>query len=134
MVAAVTAQAGKSTVKDLTVYPGYAMAQVPTADPRAYEWYDYRDGKATRRTPGGPMSGSKTADLTQYDWSVIPALLKKAEETLNVPNPTSRYLIIGPDTSDGTPTIRVYLSSANSVSGYLSADVSGKVKRTYPAG
>ncbi|MCG6494068.1 serine/threonine-protein kinase [Kitasatospora sp. A2-31] len=133
VVAAVTAAAGKSTVKDLTVYPGYAMAEVPTADPRAYEWYDYRDGKATRRTPGGPMLSSKTADLTQYDWSVIPALLKKAEETLNVPSPTSRYLIIGPDISDGTPTIRVYLSSANSISGYLSADVTGKVKRTYPA-
>ncbi|MFJ3792710.1 protein kinase [Kitasatospora sp. NPDC090091] len=134
VVAAVTAQAGKSTVKDLTVYPGYAMAQVPTADPRAYEWFDYRDGKATRRTPGGPMLSSKTVDLTKYDWSVIPALLKKAEETLNVPSPTSRYLIIGPDMSDGTPTIRVYLSSANSISGYLEADVTGKVKRTFPAG
>ncbi|WP_395298053.1 protein kinase [Kitasatospora hibisci] len=133
VVAAVTAAAGKSTVKDLTVYPGYAMAQVPTADPRAYEWFDYRDGKATRRTPGGPMGTSKTADLAKYDWSVIPALLKKAEETLNVPAPTSRYLIIGPDILDGTPTIRVYLASANGISGYLSADVAGKIKRSFPA-
>ncbi|MFB6893397.1 protein kinase [Kitasatospora sp. NPDC056327] len=132
VVAAVTAQAGGTRVKQLTVHEEHASAQVPTADGRAYDWYDYRDGKTTKRT-GGPMNKDKPVDLAQYDWDVVPALLKKAEETLNVPNPTTRYLIMDVWTGDGVPSIRVYLSNEYQISGYLLADAKGNVRRTYAA-
>ncbi|MGV9268461.1 protein kinase domain-containing protein [Kitasatospora sp. NPDC003701] len=123
-----------SRITTLTVYPGYASASGPTAaDPTVYDRLDYRDGKVTR-TPGGTMtSRDKTVDLRSFDWEIIPALLQKAQDTLNVPNPTSRYLIIGPDSSDGAPSIRVYLSGAYG-GGYLSADTKGTVKRSFPRG
>lgn len=123
-----------SRITRLTVYPTYASASGPTAaDPTVYDRLDYRDGKVTR-TPGGTMtSREKTVDLRSFDWEIIPALLQKAQDTLNVPNPTSRYLIIGPDSSDGAPSIRVYLSGAYG-GGYLSADTKGTVKRSFPRG
>ncbi|MFE6872092.1 protein kinase [Kitasatospora sp. NPDC057692] len=132
VVAAITAQSGGSKVKSLNVYPGYAMAQVPTADGRNYDWYDYRDGKVAKRT-GGTMGKDKPVDLAQYDWDVVPALLKKADETLNVKDPTSRYLVIDTFPSDGLASLRVYLSDDYHNSGYLLADPKGKVRRTYAA-
>ncbi|MFD5084303.1 serine/threonine-protein kinase [Kitasatospora sp. NPDC058201] len=132
VVAAVTAQSGSTKVKQLTVYPNYASAQVPTADGRGYDWIDYRDGATTRRV-GGSMGKDKPVDLAQYDWDVIPALLKKADESLNVKNPTSRYLIIDAWSSDGVASIRVYLSDAYSNGGYLLADSKGNVRRAYAA-
>ncbi|WP_329491172.1 protein kinase [Kitasatospora sp. NBC_01246] len=123
-----------SKITQLTVYPTYASAEGPTAaDPTVFDRLNYRDGKVTR-TPGGTMtSRQKTVDLRSYDWDIIPALLQKAQDTLNVPNPTSRYLIIGPDSSDGTPSIKVYLSGEYG-GGYLSADTKGTVKRSFPRG
>ncbi|KJY29533.1 serine/threonine-protein kinase, partial [Streptomyces sp. NRRL S-495] len=90
VVAAITAQSGTTKVKRLSVYPEYASAQVPTADGRGYDWYDYRNGNVAKRV-GGSMGNDKPVDLAQYDWDTVPALLKKANETLNVKNPTSRY-------------------------------------------
>ncbi|MFJ9951729.1 protein kinase [Kitasatospora sp. NPDC091207] len=123
-----------SKITDLTVYPTYASATGPTtADATVYDRLSYRDGKVTR-SPGGTMtSRDKTVDLRSFDWEIIPALLQKAQDTLNVPNPTSRYLIIGPDSVDGTPSIRVYLSGPYG-GGYLAADTKGKVKRSFPRG
>ncbi|MFJ4096198.1 protein kinase [Kitasatospora sp. NPDC089913] len=131
VVAAITAQSGTTKVKQLSVYPEYASAQVPTADGRGYDWYDYRNGNIAKR-PGGSMAKEKTVDLAQYDWDTVPALLKKANETLNVPNPTSRYLLIDM-WSDGYACIRVYLSNEYHSSGYLLADYKGTVRRTLPA-
>ncbi|MFF7457107.1 serine/threonine-protein kinase [Kitasatospora sp. NPDC008115] len=132
VVAAITAQSGGTKVKQLAVYPGYAIAQVPTADGRGYDSYDYRDGKTTKRI-GGSMGSAKPVDLAQYDWDVVPALLKKADETLNVKDPTSRYLLIDTWTGDGVASIRVYLSDAYHNGGYLLADSKGKVRRTVAA-
>ncbi|WP_370086831.1 serine/threonine-protein kinase [Streptacidiphilus sp. MAP12-16] len=121
-------------VEELDVYPGYASADVPTqADPALYDRIDYRDGSATRSPGGTVISDSKPVDLQGFDWNVLPALLMKAQATLNVPHPTSRYIIVGPDMFDGTPTIRVYLADDYG-SGYLSADTKGVVKKTYPRG
>ncbi|WP_405008097.1 protein kinase [Kitasatospora purpeofusca] len=131
VVAAITAQSGTTKVKQLSVYPEYASAQVPTADGRGYDWYDYRNGNIAKRV-GGSMGKDKPVDLAQYDWDTVPALLKKANETLNVPNPTSRYLLIDM-WSDGYQCIRVYLSNEYHNSGYLLADSKGTVRRTLPA-
>ncbi|MER6362194.1 serine/threonine-protein kinase [Kitasatospora sp. NPDC001527] len=132
VVAAITAQSGGTKVKQLAVHPEHASAQVPTADGRGYDWYDYRDGKVTKR-PGSSMGKDKPVDLAQYDWDAVPALLKKAGETLNVPNPTSRYLLIDTWSADGVASIRVYLSNDYHISGYLLADSKGNVRRTFAA-
>ncbi|MFE6751804.1 protein kinase [Kitasatospora purpeofusca] len=131
VVAAITAQSGTTKVKRLAVYPDYASAQVPTADGRGYDWYDYRNGNIAKRV-GGSMGTDKPVDLAQYDWDTVPALLKKADETLNVKNPTSRYLLID-WWSDGYAGLRVYLSDEYHNGGYLLADSKGTVRRTFAA-
>ncbi|MEV6979018.1 serine/threonine-protein kinase [Kitasatospora sp. NPDC093806] len=132
VIAAVSAQSGGTRVKQLAVYPEHASAQVPTADGRAYDWYDYRDGNVTKRS-GSSMGKDKTVDLAQYDWDTVPALLKKALDTLNVKDPTNRYLLIDAPLPDYAPSIRVYLSNDYHISGYLVADPKGTVRRTYAA-
>jgi hypothetical protein len=120
-------------VFELDIYSDSASAQAPTAsDPALYDDIEYRDGVATR-SPGGTATSEQTVDLRGFNWDVLPALLKKARQTLNVPHPTFRYIIIGPDLFDGTPSIRVYLSDAYGA-GYLSASPDGTVRRTYPRG
>ncbi|WP_342342532.1 serine/threonine-protein kinase [Streptacidiphilus jiangxiensis] len=121
-------------VFELTVYPTYAIAEVPAAaNPQEYDEVDYRDGRATR-TIGGPAMDEKPVNLGLYDWSVVPALLRKAQSTLNIPHPASRYLIIEADMFDYSPVIAVYFSDVNDGSGYLTADPKGTVRRTYPLG
>ena len=133
-IAAIQPLLRNSRIIELDVYPGYASAEAPTlGDAKLYDDIDYRDGQVSR-SPGGTVdSDTTTSDLRVFDWNVLPALLAKAQKTLNVPHPTSRYLIIGPDMFDGTPSIRVYLSDAYG-SGYLEADNKGNLKRTYPRG
>ncbi|MCX5208026.1 protein kinase [Kitasatospora sp. NBC_00240] len=121
-------------IKRLVVYPEYAIAEAPTAsDPSVYDRITYRDGRTTR-TPGATLtSRDKLADLQLYNWDILPDLIKKAEQTLNVANPTSRYLIIGPEIIEEKPSIAVYLSDDYG-GGYLSTDVKGTVIRTVPRG
>ncbi|WP_370109921.1 protein kinase [Streptacidiphilus sp. MAP12-33] len=119
-------------VYNVTVYPTYALAEVPSPVSSAeYIEVDYRDGQATRGT-GGPVIDEKPIDLAVYDWNVLPALLRKAQATLNIPHPDSRYLIIEPDLFDQTPVIAVYFSDGGGGSAYLTADPKGTVRRTDP--
>ncbi|MHA6758653.1 serine/threonine-protein kinase [Streptacidiphilus sp. PAMC 29251] len=133
-VAALRPLLRNSRIIELDVYPGYANAEAPTlANPAFYDDLSYRDG-LTSHSPGGTVdSDTTTSDLRVFNWDSIPALLKKAQQTLKVPHPTSRYIIIGPDIFDGTPSIRIYLSDAYG-SGYLEANNKGTVTHTYPRG
>ncbi|MEV6206965.1 protein kinase [Kitasatospora sp. NPDC051914] len=132
VVAAITPTAGTTMINELVVYPTYAMAETPKADnAKLYDRIDYRDGRTSKKAGGTTIGDDKPVDLKVYNWDVIPGLLKEAEAKLNVKNPTSRYLIIGPDMFDGSPTIRVYLSDDYG-SGYLSADTKGNVIKAYP--
>ncbi|MFH8381426.1 serine/threonine-protein kinase [Kitasatospora sp. NPDC018058] len=121
-------------VFELTVYPEYAIAEVPTsAGPNLYDRITIRDGKITREAGGELMGDEKPIDLQQYSWDVIPGLLQRAQATLNVPQPTTRYLLIDSDMFDGTPTIKVYLADDYGT-GYLETDPKGTTKRTNPRG
>ncbi|WP_372441089.1 serine/threonine-protein kinase [Actinacidiphila acididurans] len=133
-VAALTPHLRDHRVKQLVVYSQFASAEAPTkADASLYDQFVYRDGDVTS-SPGGTMSSDDgTVDLRQYDWNVLPGLLSKATKTLNVPHPTMRYIIVGPDLFTGAPTISVYLTDGYGA-GYLSATPRGKITRTYPRG
>ncbi|MFD9130252.1 protein kinase [Kitasatospora sp. NPDC059571] len=134
-IAALTPVMGTGKVYKLVVYPQYAIADAPTAaNPKEYDSFQYRNGRASKDDMGGTEIGDdQPVDLSVYDWSIIPSLLQKAQATLNVTNPTSRYLIIGPDLFDNKPVISVYLSNDHSNSGYLETDPHGNVVRTVPA-
>lgn len=133
VVAAFTPHIAGNKVISLTVYEDYAVAEAPTPkDPSVYDRLLYRDGRVTAE-PGGTVKDAMEppASLSPYNWDVITGLMDQAEQKLNVPHPTSRYLIIGSDIIDGTPQISVYFSDDYG-SGYLSATPRGKVTDTHP--
>nr|WP_055509283.1 protein kinase [Nonomuraea pusilla] len=125
---------GGSRITSLTVYPDYASAEAPAKeDEKGYDRFSYRDGKATKEGPGGTIHGP-VVDLDKYNWDALPALLRTAEKNLGVRKPTSRYLVINPAFEFGGTheTLFVYVSDAYR-SGYLVANVKGKIIRRQPA-
>jgi hypothetical protein len=121
-------------VSQLVVYPGYANAEAPTkADQGLYNSLFYRAGSVTSMAGGTYLSDTTLVDLDAYHWNVLPALLKTAQQTLRVPHPTIRYLIVSAGFFDKAPTIRVYLADAYG-GGYLEASATGEVQHTYPRG
>jgi hypothetical protein len=133
MIAKVKAAVGGSKVVRMTVYPTYASVEAPIkGDPELYDRYDYRDGEVTRSGIGGKVN-KPTVDLDKYNWDALPALLKTATKELGVPKPTSRYVIVDPDYAFASPrqVLLVYVSDGYR-SGYLAANLAGKVVRKYP--
>ncbi|MFJ6729951.1 protein kinase [Streptomyces sp. NPDC091281] len=133
---ALTAVMGGSKVTRLVVYPEYAMANalVP-GKTKSQDSYMYRGGDvAVKQGPGGSAgNGVVPVDLKKYDWDAVPKLFAKAERTLNVPDPTSRYLVIEPASTvfDTEPAMLVYLADDYG-GGYLRATVRGEVIASYP--
>ncbi|WP_406864643.1 serine/threonine-protein kinase [Streptomyces sp. HUAS MG47] len=130
---------GTTTIKDLTVYEEYALANIPTRPgAKTYDAYEYRAGVARKTGPGGTISADdadeQPFDVSTMPWDSLPALMKRGERDLKVDDPTMRYVIVDRWTfNDDRPTLRFYLSNDYRASGYLAADASGKVVSTLPA-
>ncbi|MFJ8209679.1 protein kinase [Streptomyces sp. NPDC096033] len=125
---------GTTRFVEMTVYEGYVLASIPTADGAGtYDRYEYRDGRAQRSGPGGRIDGTKALiDMTAVNWDALPGLLDKAQQELGVTKPTSRYVIVEPWLFDGGATsVRPYLSDEYGRGGYLYADAQGDVKKVY---
>ncbi|GGS75581.1 protein kinase [Nonomuraea spiralis] len=125
---------GGTKVVRMVIYPTYASAEAPLKnDPGVYDRYSYRDGVATRDGSGSTVR-TPTVDLAKFNWDALPALFKKAESTLGVRKPKSRYIIVDPDFvfTSTRQVLLVYLSD-DYRTGYLVADARGRVLKTYPA-
>ncbi|MGI5287498.1 serine/threonine-protein kinase [Nonomuraea polychroma] len=131
MIAKVKKEIGGSKIVSMTVYPAYASISAPSkADKEVYDMYSYRDGAVAFTSKGGAVDGP-LVDLDKYNWNTLPSLIKTANQDLGVPEPTTRYVIVDPDTTSGTPVLRVYVSDDYSRTGYLVANLQGKVVTTY---
>ncbi|MFJ8159596.1 serine/threonine-protein kinase [Streptomyces sp. NPDC096136] len=133
-LAAFKQQTGTTAFVEMTVYEGYVLASVPTADGAGtYDRYEYRDGRVKRDGPGGLIDGTKPLiDMAAVNWDALPGLLDKARQELGVTKPTSRYVIVEPWIFDGGATsVRPYLSDEYGRGGYLYADAQGDVKKVY---
>ncbi|MEV6319117.1 protein kinase [Streptomyces sp. NPDC051776] len=131
-VKAFRSASGRPDVVDLTVYPEYALASIPSKSrSRVFDEYDFREEVATRTAPGGTLdSDDVTVDLRKIDWDILPSLMKKAEKELGVDKPTTRYLIVDTDIISHVASLRIYLGDEYG-SAYLSADLKGRVQRVY---
>ncbi|MFC9998628.1 serine/threonine-protein kinase [Nocardia sp. NPDC127526] len=136
VVAAFENASGVQEFSEVTFYPEYANAGMPiSAGSKRYDSYTYRDGGVSKQGPGGTLSGSETTVvLSSIDWGVLPGLLEAADQQLNVPDATMRYVIVDPawTFNDDRPTIMVYLIDAYSGAAYLAADLDGTVVKVYP--
>ncbi|MFF8513336.1 protein kinase [Streptomyces sp. NPDC015492] len=135
VAAAVREETGSARVVRLSLFGEYAMVNVPVKSPaNAYDSYRYQGG-LSRFGPGGTVTdGSKPIDLDEVDWDVLPGLIKQAESRLKVEKPTGCYVLVEPDLfAKDEPRLKVYLTNDYDATGYLTADLSGKVKQVYPA-
>ncbi|MEV6330082.1 serine/threonine-protein kinase [Streptomyces sp. NPDC051909] len=129
---------GTTTMKGLTVYEEYALAEIPTRPgAKTYDRWEYRGGVVKKNGPGGTIDADpdeQPFDVAALSWDALPALIHRGERELNVENPSMRYVIADRWTFNGDrPTMRFYLINEYSATGYLAADQKGKVVSTYPA-
>ncbi|MFJ9620511.1 protein kinase [Streptomyces sp. NPDC101181] len=126
---------GGTKVTDFTLYGEHASAQAPLkSNARLYDRFSYRDGQAKNDEMGGTlMSGDTTVDLGTVDWDQLPALLRTAERTLNIPEPESSYVIVDPSSPfhEDRPVLRVYVSDSHG-GAYLTAHLDGRVIEKNP--
>ncbi|MGA5469081.1 serine/threonine-protein kinase [Streptomyces arboris] len=134
-IAALKPLMGGTKVTDFTLYGEHASAQAPLkSNSRLYDRFSYRDGQAKNDDMGGTlMSGDKAVDLNSVDWDALPALLRTARTSLNIPEPESSYVIVDPSWPfhDDRPVLRVYVSDKYG-GAYLSAELDGRVIEKYP--
>ncbi|OKI34414.1 hypothetical protein A6A29_19325 [Streptomyces sp. TSRI0281] len=126
---------GGTRVTDFTVHEEHASAKAPLkSNSTLYDQFTYRDGEATNDDMGGTLpSGETSVDLLSVDWDVLPALLRTADKTLNVPDPEYRYVIVDPSSPfhDDQPVLRVYVSDKYG-GAFLTAHLDGRVIEKNP--
>lgn len=127
---------GSDEFNEATFYPTYANVGAPVKNKRdLYDLFVYRDGAATRKGAGGPLSDKTTVKLSSINWDILPDLLRTADESLGIPTPTLRYIIVDPSWTfnNNQPTVMVYLTDDYG-GAYLAANTDGTVVTTYPRG
>ena len=136
LVRAMPSLVGTTKVYMLTLYPDRADIEAPSrTQSSAYDDYTYENGAITSDTPGGDLDdGENSVDVSTIDWSVIPGLIQKSDQVLDVTDPTDHYVIVDPNWAFASGTsFRVYCMNTYG-GGYLLANLQGKVLSTYPAG
>lgn len=131
-LAALKEKTGTTTFVDLLIYDGYVLASIPTAPgAKTVDSWEYRNGAAERTGPDGTVKeGEPLIDMATVNWDALPGLLEQSKKDLDVPNPTSRYVIVEPWMMDQVPCMRPYLSDDYGQGGYVLAGIDGKVKKT----
>ncbi|WP_043662591.1 serine/threonine-protein kinase [Streptomyces xylophagus] len=130
---------GSDRFASLSVYPGYVIADVMVKGSKTkYDSYTYRSGTGFDDLfddKGTLPGGDQPVKLDDFDWDVVPTLLKRANKDLKVEKPTSRYLLLRvPNTVDGEAVgMAIYLSDDYGSSGFMEATPQGKVTRVEPA-
>ncbi|MEW1631185.1 serine/threonine-protein kinase [Streptomyces sp. NPDC089173] len=134
-IAALKPLMGGTKVTDFTLYGEHASAQAPLkSNSRLYDRFSYRNGQAKNDDMGGTlMSGDKAVDLESVDWDALPALLRTARTSLNIPEPESSYVILDPSSPfhDDRPVLRVYVSDTYG-GAFLTAELDGRVIEKSP--
>ncbi len=130
MIAAFEKASGQRRFVRLVVYPTYAAAEIPVPEKgKVYDNYSYRDGVATRVSPGSTLRDTALVDVGSVDWDLLPKMLSTAESRAGVGKPTTRYLIIEPDwafDAAKAPVVLVYIGDDYG-SGYVAFTTRGKV-------
>lgn len=130
-------QLGDSQVDSLTVYPEYAtFSRAVPGKPGSEQSYQYEvedgraritdNGSSPRRTEGVPV------DLAELRPNVprLIGLLRGADRTLGVRDPTDTYLIA--DRGDDGPAMGIYLHNEDTgARGFLTVGFDGTVRSVY---
>ncbi|MFI6499011.1 serine/threonine-protein kinase [Nonomuraea typhae] len=133
VIAALEKESGSKVFTAFSVHEQFASANAPIAGKKIYDTFDYRDGRVSRRKGSTMSFTDRPIRLSSLNWDAIPSLFKRAEKSLGIDKPTSRYVIVQPAWPfSGTPqpAILVYLSDDYG-GAYLAADKNGKILKMY---
>jgi hypothetical protein len=124
LVSALAAKAGSTQVFSATLYPRYAVLQVPEATTgkryRSYYW----DGQSLSDSDSKSTTDDPRIDLTAVDPAVVITLLEEVRSRIEDPN--SWYASIDSIATEG-PRISVYASNEYSEGAYLIATLDGTI-------
>jgi hypothetical protein len=127
-VAALTEKTGSSVVFNATIYPGYAVVEVPVDDSsqRAYGWY--YDGAWSDWTGRGTAEEQRL-DLADLDGAVVAATLKKVARKIE--DPAAMYVLVNPAGRAEGVCLSAYANNEFDETAYVDATCEGKVVFRY---
>ncbi|GLZ08108.1 hypothetical protein Acsp03_55740 [Actinomadura sp. NBRC 104412] len=132
------AASGSKLFAQFAVYEQRANADAPVPGRRsAFDNYTYERGAdaAVRSRPSIAITtGNAKVDLNTFNWDALPSLMRRAERTLRVPKPTSRYILVRAAWvfNGNRPTMMIYFTDEYD-GGYLAVNTKGQVVSTHPA-
>lgn len=127
LLEAIRNQTGTTNVFDATLYPGYAVLQLPEDRETLRQQYFYWDGQALESRESFGRSTTPRIDLASIDAEAMLRLVRLARR--QVEEPTSWYVIVNaPDESDKA-VMYAYASNKYTEGGYISAGADGTVIR-----
>lgn len=124
LVAAVKAETGTTMVFDATIYPGYAVLQLPVDRETKRQAYHHWDGRTLDPKDSFGKSAKPRLDLATVS---VPGMLSLSARIRGlVDEPNSWYVVLhAPEPSDGA-AMYAYASNKYTEGGYLSADLTGR--------
>ncbi len=129
LVAAVKEQTGTTSVFDATLYPTYAVLQLPVDRESKRQQYFYWDGSDLESRDSFGRSSEARLDLTTVNVRAMLRLVRQAKKQIEEPN-TWYVILDAPDPNDAT-VISAYASNKFTEGGYIAADANGKeIRRT----
>jgi hypothetical protein len=124
LVAAVEETAGSTQVFSATLYPRYAVVQLPEdATGKRYQYY-YWDGRTLSSNDSKSTSDDPRVDLASVKPEILIGLLEDVRG--RVEDPTSWYVNIDSITSEG-PRIAAYVSNEYGDGAYIVATLQGEI-------
>lgn len=130
------ARFGTTSTVDLTLYPDYAVVQVPQSHHR-HAGFLFRAGQGWTDFGGvtADFPGAQPVDLARLDVAALVRNVARARRTLKVENPTTTYVIVRQYApSDAVPSVDIHVANEFDESGYLATRLDGTVERAYPYG
>jgi hypothetical protein len=123
LLAAVKSETGTTKVFDATLYPAYAVLQLPVDRETSRQSYYYWDGRKLKANDVFGKSSNPRLDLSTVNAEAMLRLSHRVRRI--VEEPTSWYVILRAPDSDKA-VMYAYASNKFSEGGYLSADADGK--------
>lgn len=126
---AVRKSTGTTKIFEATIYPGYAVLEIPAGKSgNTQHFYRWDGAQLSDLNAPATLASSGRVDLASVRPAVVQQLSERARRTL-VKNPTTWYVLIRTDPVTSQPSVYAYANNAAAHGGYLLASPAGKVLR-----
>ena len=127
LLAAVKDETGTTNVFDATMYPTYAVLELPVDRETLRQQSFYWDGKKLKANDSFGKSSSPRVDLSSIDVDGMLRLVRMIRNVVDEPN--SWYVIVNAPDENDPAVMYAYASNKFTEGGYISATADGKVVR-----